>query len=48
MANAAELSPSGQFLLIGLIAITWSAMFARAAIFFRREKSGTRPTCPAT
>jgi hypothetical protein len=44
----AELSPSGHFLLIGLLAITCSALLTRAIIFFRCQMAGTRPIYPAT
>jgi hypothetical protein len=44
----ADLSPSGQFLLIGLLAIASLALVTRAMIFFHREKAGTRPIYPAT
>ena len=44
----AELSPSGEFMLIGLVAITCSALLTRAMIFFHREIAGTHPTYPAT
>lgn len=44
----ANLSPSAQFALIGLLAVACSALVTRATIFFHREKAGIRSIYPAT
>lgn len=44
----ADLSPSGQFLLIVFLAVACIAFVTRAMIFFRREKAGALPIYPAT
>jgi hypothetical protein len=45
MQNA-DLSPSAQFLLIGLLAVACSALLARAMIFFHRGKAGAPAVYP--
>jgi len=41
-----DLSPSTQFLLIGLLAVATAALLAKAAVFVRREIAGMRPLYP--
>src|SRR5260370_30987263 len=41
-----DLSPSTQFLLIGMLALAMAALLARAAVFIRREIAGMRPLYP--
>ena len=42
----ADLSPSTQFLLIGLLAVAMAAILIRVAVFLRREIAGMRPLYP--
>jgi hypothetical protein len=44
----ANLSPSTQLLLIGLIALLSASLFTRAVVFFFRENTGVRPIYPGT
>jgi hypothetical protein len=43
----ADLSPSTQLLLIGLLAVASASLFTRAIVFFYREKVGVRPIYPS-
>ncbi len=43
----ADLSPSTQFLLAGLLAVTGAALLTRAIVFFRQEYTGIRPIYPS-
>ena len=43
-----DLSPSIQFLLIGLLAVALAALLARVMVFIHREKMGVRRTYPKT
>src|ERR1039457_6232879 len=43
----ADLSPSTQLLLMGLVAVASAALFTRAIVFFHREKAGVRPIYPS-
>ena len=36
----ADVSPSTQLILIGLLAVSLAALFSRALVFFYREKAG--------
>src|SRR5262245_5615160 len=44
----ADLSPSIQFILIGLLAVASTVLLVRAMVFVYREKIGLRPTYPGT
>ena len=42
----AELDPSTQSMLAGLVVVIWAAFLTRAVVFFRRERAGIRPLYP--
>jgi hypothetical protein len=44
----ADLSPSIQFILIGLLAVASAVVLIRAMVFIHREKMGVLPTYPRT
>ena len=46
MPYADHLSPSAQFLMIGLLVVAFGAFLARAILFARREYAGIRPVYP--
>jgi hypothetical protein len=42
-----DLSPSTQFVLIGLLAVASVALFTRTIVFFQCERAGIRPIYPS-
>jgi hypothetical protein len=48
MPHAHHLSPSIQFLMIGVLIVAFGAFLTRALIFARREYVGIRPVYPST